>query len=63
MPSLESHMLQGLQLLGPNQPSDDVKQGTQEVKREALGGLFAQGKNLPDIRRQDKIAEPPFSKL
>ena len=46
MLSLESHMAQGLQCLGRNWPSDDVKQGTQEVKRVALGGLFAIGNNL-----------------
>lgn len=32
--------------LGPNRPLADVTWGTQEVKREALGSLFAQGKNL-----------------
>lgn len=46
MPSLESHMLQGLQCLGPNRPLADVTWGTQEVKREALGSLFAQGKKI-----------------
>lgn len=64
MLSLESHMAQG-----PNRPSDDVKQGMQEAKWVALGGLFAIGNNLHFFffclifTGKTKLAKQPFSEL